>query len=76
MAGHRRRRPSVKNDETGLRERRNYREVAGTEAHRIMTTGLRPFAPLTKAQERMLAQREEESAPPIPGGMGGGVGSV
>lgn len=45
------RRPSVETCEFGFRERRDYAEVYGTEAHRIiMEAGLKPFRALTPSE--------------------------
>lgn len=44
-----------------VRERRNYEEIAATEGHGIIqAAGLKPFAPLTEVQQRILAARERE----------------
>ncbi|MEX2179339.1 MAG: hypothetical protein WD801_11545 [Gemmatimonadaceae bacterium] len=63
LVAHVRTRPRVEQCEHGLRERRTYAEVRGTEGHTIITAaGLRPFPELTERQQRGIAHREREQA--------------
>jgi hypothetical protein len=49
------RQPDLEDCEHGLRQRRTYAEVSGTAAHAIITAaGLKPFPPLTAAQQKAV----------------------
>lgn len=51
--------PAVETDETGLRQRRTYGEIAGSDGHKIiMEAGLTDFPPLTAQQQEIVASRE------------------
>jgi hypothetical protein len=52
---------AVEQCEFGLRQRRTYDEIAGTDGHGIITiAGLKPWAPLTARQQAILAERERD----------------
>ena len=56
-------RQPVEECEHGMRQRRTYREVAGTPGYQIIAAaGLKPFAELTETQRKQLASREEQRA--------------
>ncbi|MDP9178498.1 MAG: hypothetical protein M3O61_12530, partial [Gemmatimonadota bacterium] len=58
------RRPSVERCEHGLRERRDYTEIAGTPGYGIVTTaGLKPFRALTKRESEVLEDGEDARKP-------------
>lgn len=62
LVGHVHARPKVERCEHGLRERRNYHEVQGTEGHAIISeAGLKPWPDLTDAQIRIVEQRAREA---------------
>src|SRR6266571_2528126 len=55
--------PAAEADENGLRQRRTYTEIAGTEGYRIiMEAGLKDFPSLTESQREFLAERESGAA--------------
>lgn len=63
LVGHVHARPKVERCEHGLRERRTYDEVKGTEAHTIIAeVGPKPWPDLTDQQERIVQQRAREEA--------------
>ncbi|HEY6193434.1 MAG TPA: hypothetical protein VI504_00180 [Candidatus Eisenbacteria bacterium] len=54
------RRPATEKCEHGLRERRTYAELAGTETAEIISAaGLKPWAPLTRRQQESVAALAE-----------------
>lgn len=56
-------RPTVERCEHGLRERRTYAEVRGTEGHRIIeAAGPKPWPALTAHQRRVIEQRARAAA--------------
>ena len=56
-------RVKVERCEHGLRERRNYEEVRGTEGYQIIeSAGLTPFPDLTQGQRRVIEARGREHA--------------
>src|SRR5437879_3670576 len=56
-------RPEVEKDQTGLRTRRTYAEIAGTPGYEIIVqAGLVEFAPLTAEQLEMVAAHESDAA--------------
>ncbi len=55
--------PQVEQDETGLRQRRTYGEIAGTPGYAtILDAGLPEFPALSERQREMLAERERQQA--------------
>ncbi len=55
--------PQVEQDESGLLQRRTYREIAGTPGYEIiMQAGLPAFPPLTARQEEIVAERTGNAA--------------
>lgn len=53
--------PVTEQCEHRLRVRPNYSEVAGSAAYEIISAaGLRPFAPLNEAQQRIVEERQQE----------------
>lgn len=58
LVNHLRTRTESERCEHGLRERRSYQEVRGTDGYKfIADAGLRDFPPLTDAQQRILVER-------------------
>jgi hypothetical protein len=58
LVGHQRTRPRVEQCEHGLRERRTYEEVRGSDGYAIIAeTGLLPFPELTDRQQDTVARR-------------------
>lgn len=58
------RRPSFEQCEHGLRERRDYTEIAGTPGHGIIiTAGLKPFRALTEREGEVLEDRDDARKP-------------
>ena len=55
--------PATEKDETGLRQRRNYREIANTPAGEIIEAagGPKDWPPLTREQEAIIAGREQDA---------------
>ena len=54
-------RASVEKDETGLRTRRDYSEIADSPGYALIhQVGLKPWPPLTKQQQAILAERTRE----------------
>jgi hypothetical protein len=52
--------PQYETDETGLRSRRSYQEIEGTEGFEIIQeVGLKPFPPLTVRQHEIAALRTQ-----------------
>lgn len=63
LVGHVHARTKVERCEHGLRERRTYAEVQGTEGHAIIIgVGPKAWPDLTEQQERIIAQRTREAA--------------
>lgn len=63
FAGYFSARPSFEEDEHGLRSRRTYEEVSGSEAYRIITSaGLKPWPALTARQQAAVAAVDAEHA--------------
>jgi len=68
-ASHRPREPERETDDTGLRQRRSYAEVAGTEGFKIIVAaGLKPFPELTDRQRELIAERAAERRPVVVSG--------
>jgi hypothetical protein len=56
-------RPAIETDDSGLRQRRTYQEIAGSEGHAIIfEAGLKDFPPLTERQCELLAERDRDAA--------------
>ena len=54
--------PDIETDERGLRKRRTYEEVRGTEGFKIIeAAGLVEFPPLTQKQKELVAVRERQA---------------
>jgi hypothetical protein len=55
--------PHLETCEHGLRQRRDFREIEGTDGYAIITqAGLRPFHPLTPRQAAIVAERQGQRA--------------